>query len=336
LTANTVISIDSTLYACVSMPNDIPKEDRMLEVCLHEMCHYWVKKNNIHLSYNNSHIDTKWARIYLILELSALQNALLSTDEQIEQAIIEALTFRKQRHSLFPEQVEEENRFEFDEGLPEFVSYSLFHQHKDSLKKRLSSIIEGQINQRPFYRNFGYTTGAVYAYFISDFGTYRTRLFQNLNIVATMMQSRNIKNIPDTVSALCKNKYNFEQVKHNEDSIEQQQQHLLDSIRYQLTYGAKIIIENKKDKGIEIGFNPNEMFAIDTLGTYFSLLHVSGDFGFLKTENGAVTQSESILIFIDKNTVMRKKIIKKTFDISLKKGWCMKKKGNSYYIGKKK
>jgi hypothetical protein len=267
------------------------------------------------------------------LELRALQKALLSTGKEKEQAIIDALTFRKQRHLLFSEQTEEENKLEFDEGFPEFVSYTLFHQHKDSIKNRLFGIIETQINQKPFYRNFGYTTGAVYAHFISDFKSYRTMLFQNLNIVETMMQSRNIKNIPDTVSMLCKNKYNFEQVKRYEDSIEQQQEYLLDSIKYRLTNGAKIVIASKN---LEYSFNPNEMFAIDALGIYFSLLHLNGDFGSLNTENGAVMQSNNIVVFIDKNSAMRKKRIKKTFDISLNKGWVMRKKGNDYYIYKKR
>jgi hypothetical protein len=118
LMANSAIYIDSTLYACVSITNDIPKEDRMIEVCLHEMCHYWVEKNNIHLSYK----------------------------------------------------------------------------------------------------------------------------------------------------------------------------------KYQLTHGVKVIV---KRKDVEIGFNPNEMFAIDTLCTYFSLLYISGDFGFLKPEKGAILQNDVVLFFID-------------------------------------
>jgi hypothetical protein len=304
----------------------------MIEVCLHEMCHYWVEKNNIHLSYNNSHVDNKWARIYLILELRALQHALLSTDEQEEQAIIDALTFRKQRHLLFPEQVEEENKFEFDEGFPEFVAYTLFYPNSNSIKERLYEIIENQINQKSFYRNFGYTTGAVYAHLIHDFKLYRVTLFQNLNIVAAMIQSRKIIAIPDTIPPFCKDKYNFEQVKYYEDSIEQQRLYLLDSIKYQLTDGAKIII---KDEQSVIGFNPNEMFAIDTLGTYFSLLEISGDFGFLKTEKGAILQNNVILVFIDKHVAGNKKTVKETFGITLNKGWRMKKRDNAYYINKR-
>jgi hypothetical protein len=110
LIVNSTISIDSILCASVNLRNDIP-DGRIIEVCLHEMCHYWVEKNNIHLSYNNDHIDNRLARTYLILEMRALQNALLSTEEQVEQAIIDALTFRKQRHLLFPKQIEEENKF---------------------------------------------------------------------------------------------------------------------------------------------------------------------------------------------------------------------------------
>jgi hypothetical protein len=148
------------------------------------------------------------------------------------------------------------------------------------------------------------------------------------------MQSRNIKNIPDTVSIRCKDIYKFEQVKHYQDSLEQQHLYVLDSIKYRLKHDAKIII--KKGLQYDMGINPNEMFAIDTLGTYFSALHVSGDFGFLKTENGAMNSNDGILIFVDSGIAKQKKTIEKTFDISLNKGWHLRNKGNSYYIDKKR
>ncbi|MDR1180658.1 MAG: hypothetical protein LBL13_01580 [Bacteroidales bacterium] len=320
LIANTAISIDSTLYSCVSIADTIRLDDRMIEVCLHEMCHYWVNKNNIHLSYNNEHIDNVLARTYFILEMRALQNALLSTgkEEEQEQAILDALTFRKQRNLLFPKQIEDENKFEFDEGFPDFVAYTLFYSNKDSLKKKLFDVIEEQIDKKSFYRTFGYVTGAVYAHFIRDFESYRTTVFQNLNIVSTMMQSRNIKTIPDTVSIRCKDIYNFEQVKHYQDSLEQHHLYVLDSIKYRLKHGAKIMIKSEQYTNIGIGLDG--MFAIDTLGTYFSLLQVIGDFGWLKTEHGAMHNDDGILIFIDNSISKRKKTIEKAFDISFNKG----------------
>jgi hypothetical protein len=65
-------------------------------------------------------------------------------------------------------------------------------------------------------------------------------------------------------------------------------------------------------------------------------LHVAGDFGFLKTENGAMNSNDGILIFVDRGIAKQKKTIEKTFDISLNKGWRLRNKGNSYYIDKKR
>ncbi|MDR1878663.1 MAG: hypothetical protein LBQ64_03775 [Bacteroidales bacterium] len=330
--ANSTIDIDTTLYAMFN--SDIPT-DMMSFVCLHEMFHYWQEKKDMGRSYNNAHIDTKWARVYLILELKALQNALLSEDEQQHQAILEALTFRKQRHLLFPQHIEDETNFEFHEGFPDFVACKLLYtDDNEVVQQKMYDNIERRSSDNSFYRNFGYTTGATYAYLIRDFELYRTKLFQISDIVSTMMQSRNITDIPDIIPKEYKEKYNFEQVVHHEDSVAEYRQYLFDSIANKFTKEPLIVVEWNKD--VHIGFNPNQMFSMDSLGTYYSLMHISGDFGTMQTEKGVLMQNDYLFVFVDKDLDTGKNSIRQTFKIVLNKGWFLVKQNAHYFIVKKK
>jgi hypothetical protein len=69
----------------------------------------------------NEHLDTVEGRVWMQLEWRALRRALESTGSNRDQAIADALAFRRERRRLFPGAAENERREEIKEGLPSYT-----------------------------------------------------------------------------------------------------------------------------------------------------------------------------------------------------------------------
>ena len=81
--ANSITYFGDKLWTMVAYPLPTKKNYRN-ELFIHEMFHYFQESSNLEYRYDNTHIDKMQARIYLKLEWSALEKAIISDNTNIE------------------------------------------------------------------------------------------------------------------------------------------------------------------------------------------------------------------------------------------------------------
>ena len=323
LISNSTIYIDSTLYAIFSFEKDMGI-DVLVEIGIHEMFHYWQEKNNwYHASYYNDHVETKWGKVYLTLEMKAIQKAFSTEDNQKKKnAIVEALYFRKQRHVLFSDKIPDEINFEIHEGLPDYVKMMLCLKNDSLIRLQLVHEIKELLNENKFLRTFGYVSGSSYAYLLNNPMLLKEVIINGKDIVEILKTSMNITTIPDSLPSSVLEKYDYEAIVHKEDSIEKDKIAFVERIKKQLRESKKLIIPLE---GVNFGFNPYDVYSIDTIGTYYPYISVSGNFGQIYSNMGGII-SNDIILFWDDNTQNGK------YKISLNNGWSIKKKEGVYFL----
>ncbi len=278
LISNSTIYIDSILYTIFAFEKSVGA-DMLIEVAIHEMFHYWQEKNDWHYSspYNNTQMETKWGRIYLKLEMKAIQKALSSkNDQEKENTINEALYFRNQRQILFSDRIADEIAFEIHEGMPDFVRYTLCVENDSQIKLRLVDEIEKSLNEGKFIRTFGYLTGSSYAFLINNPTLLKDAYIDGKDLTKILKETMSIGSLPDSLSSTILKEYNYEAIAFQEDSIEKTKTAFNNRIKQQFQESKKLIIDLE---GVTFGFNPSEVYSIDNIGTYYPFISVAGEFG---------------------------------------------------------
>ena len=81
----------------------------------------------------------------------------------------------------------------------------------------------------------------------------------------------------------------------------------------------------------QMGFNPACVMGLDTLGNYFTVIELKGDFGTIYSEYGCLISNQPILVVLSSDI---KKLRKKSpeFSIELNKGWRLQRCEEGYEI----
>ncbi len=325
LIVNSTVYIDSILYTIFAFDKERSIEV-LTETAIHEIFHYWQEKNDWYqLSYKNNHVETKWGRIFLKLEMKAIQNALSSkNDQEMENAVKEALYFRNQRQKLFPDKIAEEIAFEIQEGIPDYVKYTLCIKNDSLIKLRLASQIEYTLNSNKFERSFGYETGSSYAFLINNPIALKKAYINGKDLVEILKRLRNITDLPDSLSLFTLSKYNFNTIVLEEDSIEKSKMEFNNQIKQKFQKGS--ILNIPVEEGISFGFNSYEVYSIDSIGTYYPYISVSGNFGQIQSDLGGIITSTNIILFWDEN------FLKEKYKILLNDDWFILKELGVFYL----
>ena len=116
----------------------------------------------------NSHMNEMEARVSIRLEVNALIRAFRATDhEERLSAIVDALSFRGWRRQVFDGALSE-NRLETIEGLAFYTEFALNISGRGSLANILSTYAEGMVSGVNLESAFGYLSGALYAFLLSE------------------------------------------------------------------------------------------------------------------------------------------------------------------------
>jgi hypothetical protein len=95
-------------------------------------------------------------------------------------------------------------------------------------------------------------------------------------------------------------------------------------IKQQFQESEKLIIAF--EDGISFGFNTSEVYLIDSIGTYYPFISVSGDFGQIYSQAGGILSKDIILFWNDN-------FDNEMYKVSLNDGWSIKKKDGIYVLG---
>ncbi len=315
--ANTSSEWNGKRWTMVAFPLPETKEER-LNLLIHESFHRIQPEIGFD-SFNgtqSTHLDTKDGRIYLKLELEALKKALSSTNPEIH--IKNALLFRQYRYLNFPEAKQAENALELNEGLAEYTGAILSERTVLDLEQHYISQINRFYKSSTFVRSFAYYTIPVYGYFMQ-----KTDKSWNLKITKDTNLTDFVGEFWDMKFQELTNDYIFDLGMEYgiEAIVKEETQREMNKERLKSKYLKTFLRDSVVEIGLEnmhIGFNPNNLMPLDSLGTVYPNLRIVDNWGILQVDScGALISLDWKKVTISKPDFLTDTLISG-------KGWTLK------------
>lgn len=286
--ANTSVEWSGVKWAMIMWP--LPEERRTrLQLVAHELFHRVQER--LKLTANNpenQHLDKLEGRIWLRLEWRALEHAVYEEGEARRRALTDALMFRAQRRSLFPESATTEDLLELNEGLAEYTGMKVSARTPGELT---ASVIYNlrQGHFRPSYvRSFAYITGPAYGYLLDSTGRdWRKQLLaddKKRPLTELLSQAFGVKATGEAAARA--EQYDGDEIFAAENQRDTRRRELTTKYRAQLVDGPVLTLPITDN--LKYSFNPNTLASLDGVGTVYPTLSASDDWGVLTVTDGAL------------------------------------------------
>jgi hypothetical protein len=283
---NIAIEFGGTLFAMAPLPAE---EDnyRIKTRAIHGLFHCFQSLNNLEPNdFNTRHMDEKNARLWLKLEWRALRSAFNNEGDLRRQAIRDALIFRGARRELYPNHINDENRFEDYEGFPTFTYTFLCEDTAGKMKKKLLENLGMNYTYQSYGRNYGFIHGALYAYLAYEKNfDFRTIKSDSVDMGAEVKKIYDIE-LPqicrDVAGSLALN-YDIESIYAEEN---QRVADIKERIHREIsTFTEKPVVYLELESP-NFDFEPQNIRSLDTLGTIYTAIRISDNWGKLTVDKG--------------------------------------------------
>ena len=288
------VNYGGTLFALAPLPVE---EDgyRIITRAVHSLFHRFQENTGFTSSgYNTPNMDEKNARLLLKLEWNALRKAIDSQGEEQQLAIRDALIFRGASHEQYSKYTPDEIRFETYEGLATFT-YIRFASHSfEENKKRLLDYLDRIYSMPSYARSYGFIHGALYATLLFKKGyDFSTITSENTDLAEKVKELYGIR-LPDVcrdVAGSLALSYDIETI-HSEES--RREEDIREWIHSQIgTFIEKPVVFLELESPY-FDFEPEDIHPMDTLGTIYTRMRVSDNWGKLTVDKGGCLVSNNL------------------------------------------
>jgi hypothetical protein len=293
LISNTPVSYGGTLFAMTPLP---PEEDdfRIKTQAIHSLFHRFQKITGMSsFGYNTKNMDEKEARIWIKLEWKALRKALTTEGEEQKLAIRDALIFRGANRELYKKYSKDGNLFENYEGLATFTYTLLCTQSNDEYKARIFENLDRVYLMQSYSRSYGFIHGALYASLLKekgfDFSMIKTNEIDLGNSVRQLYGIELPSVCRDVAGSLALN-YSIDEINTEED---QRLADLKESIHKQISIFTEKPVVFVELESPYFDFEPEDIHSLDTLGTLYTSIRVSDNWGKLTVNKGGCLLSNN-------------------------------------------
>lgn len=334
-TANTAINWSGKSWAMIMLPLPLNKQER-LDLLSHELFHrsqplLGFKMNNP----ANNHLDQKDGRIYLRLEIEALNQALVAkTKRIINRNLSNALYFRNLRYSIYPDAKSSENSLEINEGLAAYTGIFMSGRNMTQTKEYFESKIPEFQNYQTFVRSFAYLTIPLYGTLLSRSDKYwNKKTNNNTNLTDFFIKSFNL-HIPNNLDTEIVSKYGYEKISADETQREEKIRQL--TADYKLKFIEQPHLEIRLEK-MSISFDPRNIMPVEGYGTVYPTLRASDNWGILTVSDGALLGTNWDKINVSEPTrITENKVVGNGWTIDLNNGYFVEKNSNDRNYSLKK
>lgn len=287
--ANTSVSWNGKRWAMIMLPLPADKQGR-LNLLAHELFHVSQPALGFKLFNNeNNHLDQKDGRIYLRLELEALQNAVQTTNENKRKMhLTDALIFRKYRYSLYPGADTTENLLELNEGIAEYTGLVISGRNEKQTIEHFVKSINSFLRNPTFVRSFAYQTTPIYAYLLAiTKKSWNREITVKTNLTDYFIKKFDLSLPNDLKKAtdLRLYQYNGAVIISEEKAREEQTKKMI------AEYKSKFITQPHFELVFEqmnVSFDPRNLMPIENKGTVYPNIRVTDKWGILTVDNGAL------------------------------------------------
>jgi hypothetical protein len=288
------LEFGGTIFAITLLP---PQEDdyRINSRAIFSLFHSFQKTSGLEpAGFNTRHMDDKNARLWLKLEWRALRNAINNDGDLRVQSIRDALIFRGARRELYPKSVNDENEFEDYQGLSTFTSITLCEDTLGKAKRRLIENLDRTYSLQSYGRNYGFIHGALYAYLAHEKGyDYKTIHTDTIDLGNEVKTLYNIQ-----LPSICRDVAGSLALSYDIESIYKEEEQRLADIKERIhkeisTFTEKPVVYVELESPY-FDFEPEDIRSLDTLGTIYSAMRVSDNWGKLTVDKGGCLVSYNL------------------------------------------
>ncbi len=290
---NAPVKFGGTLFAMTPLPNE---EDgyRIKTQAIHSLFHRFQNDEGIFSNgFNTNNMEEKEARLWIKLEWKALRKALNSEGEERQLAIRDALIFRGSNRKLYHKYANDENRFEIYEGLATFTYTLLCTNSPEEYKTRLFENLNRVYSMQSYARSFGFIHGALYASLLYDKGfDFHKIQIDNFDLGSAVKELYNIE-----LPAICRDVAGSLAVNYDIVAINKEEEQRLADIKERVhkqisTFTEKPVVFLELESPY-FDFEPENIHSLDTLGTLYSSMRISDNWGKLTVNKGGCLVSNN-------------------------------------------
>jgi hypothetical protein len=290
---NGAVTFGGKLFGMAPLPVE-EDEYRIVNRAIHGLFHRYQEMVGYTSSgYMTINMDEKNARLWIKLEWKALRKALNSQGEEQELAIRDALIFRGANHEFYQKYVNDEIKFENYEGLATFTYTLLATNTPEDFDRRMMENLDRIYAMQSYSRSYGSVHGALYATLLYWKGfNFTTIISENIDLGELVRKEYNIQ-LPavcrDVAGSLALN-YDLETIRTEEAKRESDIGERIHRMTSTFTEKPVVFLELESPY---FDFEPEDIHAMDTLGTLYSKLRVSDNWGKLTVEEGGCLVSNN-------------------------------------------
>jgi hypothetical protein len=334
---NNAAKYGGTLFAMAPLPNE-EDEYRILNRAIHGLFHCFQESTGYTSSgYNTVNMDEKNARLWMKLEWKALRKALNSEGSEQQVAIRDALVFKGSNREQYQEYADDEIRFENYEGLAAFTYTLLITRTPEENKNRMLEFLDRIYSMPSYNRSYGAVTGALYANLLYSKG-YDFKLIRSENVDL----GDEVKNLYDIqLPEVCRDVAGSLALNYEVDIIQSEEAKRIADIKERIhrlisTFTEKPVVFFELESPY-FDFEDSDIHPMDTLGTLYSAIRVSDNWGKLTVENGGCLVSNNFKYLritskgykADKNRVGGE-----GWHLVLNAGWELAQVNENYFVRK--
>jgi hypothetical protein len=331
------LEFGGTLFTMAPLPTE-EDDYRIKTRAIFSLFHLYQKNNGLEpASFNTRHMDDKNARLWLKLEWRALRNAINNEGELRLQAIRDALIFRGARRELYPNTVNDENKFEDYQGLATYTSITLCEDTLGKAKRKLNESLDRTYAFQSYGRNYGFIHGALYAYLAHEKGfEFKTINTDTCDLGNEVKALYNIK-----LPSICRDVAGSLALSYDIESIYKEEEQRLTDIKERIhkeisTFTEKPVVYLELESPY-FDFEPEDIRSLDTLGTIYSAMRVSDNWGKLTVDKGGCLVSYNLKFLrlpVKNYKESKSHIYGDGWHLILNNDWEVVKVGQNYFVRK--
>jgi len=284
LISNTPQYFGGVLFAIAPLP---PEENdyNIKTIAVHSLFHRFQELKGIRSDgYNTNNMDEKQARLWIKLEWKALRKAIISEGQERKIALRDALIFRGANRELYSNDANDENHFENYEGLSTFTYTLLCSGGCEEFRAHLFEALDRIYAMQSYARSYGFVHGALYATLLHEKG-FDFKMISTPNYDLGMA-AKDLYGIE--LPEFCRDVAGSIALNYDIAEINREEEERLEGIREGLNKQVSIFTEKPvvyfQLESPYFDFEPENVHALDTLGTLYNSIRVSDSWGKLTVE----------------------------------------------------
>ncbi|HET7040170.1 MAG TPA: hypothetical protein VFH97_09795 [Gemmatimonadales bacterium] len=234
----------------------------------------------------NEHLDALQGRVSIQLEWRALRRALESNGSDREEAIADALAFRRERRRLFPGAADNERRDEIREGLASYTGIVAWADSPADARRAAAAALAG--GDWSFVGNFEAASGPAYGVLLDDLMPGWRRQLHRTSDLGDMLAAATARP-PTTDVALAAARYDGATLRAAEEARDRAQQIRVADLRRRFVDGPVLTMP----AGGSGTFDTRGSVGIPGVGTVlFNHFTLSAQWGHLTADSGVLRAAD--------------------------------------------